>query len=136
MKVLKMLEPAGDRGKRTIIMPTTTMVRPRKDSYKTILLKKRDELLQSIRSEPEALAIKQTADEVEFAVKTAEQDVSAVTADLRSQMLRDIESALTRVNRGSYGVCESCGEEISLARLKAIPWARCCVTCQELASRN
>lgn len=117
-------------------MSTTTMVRPRKASYKTILLKKREELLQSMGSENESLAIKQTPDEVEFAVKTAEQDVSAVTADLRSQTLREVESALTRVNRGSYGVCESCGEEISLARLKAIPWARCCVTCQELASRN
>jgi DnaK suppressor protein len=118
-------------------MPTTTtMVKPKKSSYKTILMQKRDELLHSMRGEPDALAIKQTADEVEFAVKTAEQDVSAVTADLRSQMLREIESAIHRVNRGSYGVCESCGEEISPARLKAIPWARCCVTCQELASRN
>lgn len=115
---------------------TTTMVKPRKVSYKAVLLKKRDELLHSMRSEPDALAIKQTPDEVEFAVKTAEQDVSAVTADLRSQMLREVESALTRVNRGSYGVCEACGEDISPARLKAIPWARCCLTCQELASRN
>ena len=114
----------------------TTMVKPRKASYKSILLKKRDELLASIRSEPEALSIVQTPDEVEFAVKTAEQDVSAVTADMRSRTLREIESALLRVSRGSYGVCEGCGEEISPARLKAIPWARYCVVCQELRSRN
>jgi len=116
-------------------MPTT-MVKPRKASYKNMLLKKRDELLASIRSEPEALSIMQTPDEVEFAVKTAEQDVSAVTADMRSRTLREIESALLRVSRGSYGVCEGCGEEISPARLKAIPWARYCVVCQELRSRN
>lgn len=114
----------------------TTLVKPRKASYKNILLKKRQELLASIRSEPEALSIMQTPDEVEFAVKTAEQDVSAVTADLRSRTLREVESALTRVTRGSYGICEGCGEEISPARLKAIPWARCCVPCQELRSRN
>ena len=116
-------------------MPTT-MVKVRKPSYRSILLKKRDELLASIRSEPEALAIVQTPDEVEFAVKTAEQDVYALTADLRSRTLREVESALIRVSRGSYGVCEACGEEISPARLKAIPWARYCVTCQELRSRN
>jgi len=132
-----MLGLSGAGQRRITDMPTTTtMVKPKKVSYKTILLKKRDELLHSMRGEPDALAIKQTPDEVEFAVKTAEQDVSAVTADLRSQMLREVESAIGRVNRGSYGVCESCGEEISQARLKAIPWARCCVTCQELASRN
>jgi len=116
-------------------MPTT-VVKPRKVSYKSVLLKKRQELLASIRSEPEALSIMRTPDEVEFAVKTAEQDVSAVTADLRSQTLREIEGALARVSRGSYGICESCGEEIPPARLKAIPWARRCVTCEELISRN
>src|SRR5215469_12539496 len=99
-----------------MIMPTTTMVRPKKSSYKTILLKKREELLHSMGGDSESLAIKQTPDEVEFAVKTAEQDVSAVTADLRSQTLREVESALTRVSRGLYGVCEACGEEIAPAR--------------------
>jgi len=114
-----------------------TMVRARKAPYKTILLKKREELLASIKSEPEALAASlRTPDEVEFAVKTAEQDVTALTADIRSQTLREVDSALKRVSRGLYGVCESCNEEISPARLKAIPWARYCVTCQELVSRN
>ena len=118
-------------------MPTTTAApKARKGTYKAVLLKKRQELLASIRSEPEALSIVQTPDEVEFAVKTAEQDVSAVTADLRSQTLREVENALTRVSRGLYGVCEACGEEIMPARLKAIPWARCCVPCEEQRSRN
>jgi DnaK suppressor protein len=115
---------------------TTTMVKTRKVAYKTLLLKKREELLTSIRNEPEALSITLTPDEVEFAVKTAEQDVNARTASLRSHMLREVESALKRVTGGSYGVCETCGEGISAARLKAIPWARCCVSCQELTSRN
>ena len=113
-----------------------TLVKTRKVSYKTLLLKKRQELLISIRSEPEALSISLTPDEAEFAAKTAEQDVSARTASLRTQTLREVESALKRFSGGSYGVCESCGEEISPARLKAIPWARYCVSCQELRSRN
>jgi DnaK suppressor protein len=118
-------------------MPTTmTAVKTKKGLYKAVLLKKRQELLASLRGEPEALSIVQTPDEVEFAVKTAEQDVSALTADLRNQTLREVENALTRVNRGLYGVCEACGEEISPARLKAIPWARCCVPCEEQRSRN
>lgn len=112
----------------------STLLKARK-SFRTLLLKKRDELLGSLR--PEGLSANiRTADEVEFAVKSAEQDLYARTADLRSQTLKEIENALKRVSHGSYGICEGCEEEISPARLKAIPWARYCVTCQELRSRN
>jgi DnaK suppressor protein len=114
-------------------MPTT--VKSRKEPYRALLLKKRDELLGSVR--PEGLSASlQTPDAVEFAVKTAEQDLTARTADLRSRMLKEIESALKRVAGGNYGYCEGCGHEISPARLKALPWARYCLVCQELRSRN
>ena len=114
-----------------------TIVKARKGSYRTLLLKKRSELLAVVKRRPEALATSvQSPDAVEFAVKAAEQDLTARTADLRSRMLKEIDRALERVVRGSYGVCESCGAEISPARLKAIPWARYCVHCQDLLSRN
>jgi DnaK suppressor protein len=116
-------------------MPTA--VKARKSSYRTLLLKKRDELLASVRNEPDVLVSSiQTPDEVEFGVRAAEQDVIAATFELRSSMLREVESALERVRGGTYGVCEGCGEDISPNRLKAIPWARYCLTCQELRSRN
>lgn len=108
-----------------------------KNSYRTLLLKKRSELLASTRSQPEALAMSvQSPDEIEVAVRTLEQDVTAVTANLRSQTLKEVNNALARCAGGTYGECEGCGEEISAGRLKAIPWARYCVTCQELRSRN
>src|SRR3990170_637600 len=116
-------------------MPTA--LKTRTTSYRALLLKKRQELLVSTKSEPEALAMSlQTPDQVEFAIKTAEQDVTVATAELRTQMLRDIEKALARVAGGTYGICEGCGEEISPNRLKAIPWAKYCLTCQELRSKN
>ena len=43
--------------------------------------------------------------------------------------LADIHGALHRMEVGSYGRCESCGEMIDVARLEAIPYARHCVTC-------
>ena len=114
-----------------------TMTKTRKDPYRTLLLKKRDELLAEVRRGPEALATNiQSPDAVEFAIKAAEQDLTARTADLRSRILKEIDRALERVARGNYGVCESCGEDISPARLKALPWARYCVQCQEIISRN
>lgn len=114
-----------------------TAVKTRKSNYKTLLLKKRQELLASARRRPEALAMSlQTPDEVEFAIRTAQQDLTAATLELRSRMLQEVESALRRVAGGTYGVCEGCGEDISPNRLKAIPWARYCLTCQDLRSKN
>ena len=93
--------------------------------------------MASARCAPEALAASvQSPDVVEFAVRTAEQDVTAVTASLRSQLLQEVDGALGRCARGTYGECEGCREEISPPRLKAIPWARYCLTCQELRTRN
>ena len=41
--------------------------------------------------------------------------------------LADIDAALRRIEEGSYGVCEVCGEPIGAQRLSAIPWARLCI---------
>jgi DnaK suppressor protein len=46
-------------------------------------------------------------------------------------LLRKIDSALNRVEDGSYGFCEETGEEIGLQRLEARPVATLCVEAQE-----
>jgi DnaK suppressor protein len=43
--------------------------------------------------------------------------------------LRDVERALAKLDEGTYGVCDSCGESIGTERLGAIPWATRCVRC-------
>jgi DnaK suppressor protein len=43
--------------------------------------------------------------------------------------LAEVESAIHRLEDGSYGKCESCGEPIAPARLEALPASRLCVTC-------
>ncbi|MGH9465127.1 MAG: TraR/DksA family transcriptional regulator [Thermoanaerobaculia bacterium] len=54
----------------------------------------------------------------------------SLTGGERDQ-LQDIEAALAKMERGSFGVCETCGTEIGAARLQALPWARYCIDCQE-----
>jgi DnaK suppressor protein len=44
--------------------------------------------------------------------------------------VRQIDAALERLARGSYGVCETCGLPIAVARLQAVPFATRCVPCQ------
>jgi DnaK suppressor protein len=43
--------------------------------------------------------------------------------------LREIEDALRKFDDGSYGSCESCGNQIAEARLEAMPAARLCINC-------
>ena len=51
--------------------------------------------------------------------------------DSQLESIRKIELALKRLDEGSYGYCEECGEEISMERLKVIPFALLCRDCQE-----
>jgi len=48
------------------------------------------------------------------------------------QEIEDIDWALRKLETGSYGLCESCGREISENRLNALPWTRTCKSCAGL----
>lgn len=52
------------------------------------------------------------------------------------RLLRDVVSALQRIEDGSYGSCERCGETIAEKRLEALPFARHCITCQRLVEEE
>ncbi len=50
--------------------------------------------------------------------------------------LVEIDSALDRLDSGEYGVCAECSAKIPVRRLQAVPWARYCIDCQELAEQG
>ncbi len=45
------------------------------------------------------------------------------------ETLHDVDDALEKFDAGTYGTCETCGEQIAEARLEAMPSARQCITC-------
>ena len=55
-------------------------------------------------------------------------DNLAVETNLEDQ-LKDVNEALERMEKGTYGVCENCNEEIDTERLKVYPAAKTCVKC-------
>ena len=64
---------------------------------------------------------------------TAERgEVDALAGSL-SENLAEIEAALTKLENGTYGQCEDCGQAIAPARLEAMPSARYCITCASKA---
>ncbi|WP_461830182.1 TraR/DksA family transcriptional regulator [Aquifex sp.] len=50
--------------------------------------------------------------------------------------LKEIDYALEKIDKGVYGICENCGEEIPEPRLCAIPWTRYCAKCAEEVERE
>lgn len=46
-------------------------------------------------------------------------------------LLQTVEEALQRIEEGTYGECQNCGETVERKRLEAVPWARLCLSCQE-----
>jgi len=48
-----------------------------------------------------------------------------------ARVLKAIDGALHRLESGTFGICEMCTGPISPARLKAVPWAKVCITCKE-----
>jgi DnaK suppressor protein len=62
---------------------------------------------------------------------TAEQQLSLLESRNRTRVMLD--TALRRLDEGEYGLCEDCGTEIGAGRLKALPFAKRCVSCQHQA---
>ncbi|HEY7177905.1 MAG TPA: TraR/DksA C4-type zinc finger protein [Gaiella sp.] len=52
------------------------------------------------------------------------------------QIVHEIDRALTRIDDGTYGRCERCGEAIPEERLEAVPYATLCVSCKQLEERE
>ena len=71
-------------------------------------------------------------DPEEWGRTSAEQDVDLTLMEMQADTCRRIDEALERLEKGTYGSCEECDEEIPAARLQALPFATLCVTCQEL----
>lgn len=57
-------------------------------------------------------------------------------SDNERERLLLVEQALSRMDAGDYGICRNCGQEIGAPRLAAVPWARFCIDCQELAEQG
>lgn len=107
-------------------------------SLREELVRQRDELRREIEehgADPET-------DEVTFEGDAGFSDrshsteersrVIAVVRALRSN-LHDVDLAIAKIDAGSYGSCERCGNPIGAERLEAIPWALLCIDCKRKA---
>jgi DnaK suppressor protein len=75
-------------------------------------------------------------DEAEAGAKAFEREHDLAVSQNAQDLLDQGERALHRIDGGTYGVCESCGQPVGKARLLAFPRATLCVTCKQRQERR
>jgi DnaK suppressor protein len=103
------------------------------DDFKKLLIDEKGKILKHLTELSESSGQEldlTTGDSVDIAALEINQNNLTKIGKRESFLLKKIELALEKVNEGSYGTCESCGEQISVARLKARPVAQLCIDCK------
>ena len=107
------------------------------EKFKKILMEKRDDLMNIVRAQKRSDMLDvEIGDEIDSASQTVEKEMLFEVTDNEKLMLDSIEAALRRIEKGSFGQCESCRKSISEARMKALPWVRYCIDCQSKAEKS
>jgi DnaK suppressor protein len=75
-------------------------------------------------------------DQADAGAKTFQREYELALTQNAKDLLELAERALARIDDGTYGVCESCGQPIGKARLEAFPRATLCVTCKQREERR
>jgi len=84
----------------------------------------------------EALAIETSSDELDRIQQASDRDYAMSNLERNSNRLREVRTALRRIDADTFGICVDCEGNINPARLAAVPWASSCIVCQEAADRE
>jgi DnaK suppressor protein len=84
----------------------------------------------------DSIRIHQVADPFDMTQQAAEREMAMQNLHRGAALVRQVRSAMRRLDDGSYGICFQCEEPISAKRLTAVPWAELCISCQEEADQS
>lgn len=102
--------------------------------FKNLLEAKRIELVKKAKQtldEDMTLDVNDLPDEMDLASSEYLQSFTFRLRGREKSFLDKINKALAKIEEGNFGVCEECGEEISLKRLEARPETTLCIRCKE-----
>src|SRR4030095_9290197 len=107
--------------------------------FKQRLTEEYQKLIRSInrnRLAEEEITLENTEDEGDLATISHNKELLYHTHESDCQRVKLMQEAWKRMDRGKYGECLRCGEDINEKRLMAVPWATLCIQCQEEAERE
>jgi len=99
-----------------------------RESIRKHLEEKLSEL--TMRTKTRDTAVENCADDNEYASRISEQKINLALHAREALLIGELEETISRVDNWDFGICEDCGEEIAIARIKANPTTRFCVACQ------
>ncbi len=123
-----------------VIMATKTRKKRTKryEELRSILEERRLEIIgevhdkmRDVRTEGAAVTSQGVRDEAESSEAEIQDDIEFALLQMKAETLSKINEALERLERGTYGDCYECGNEISEGRLRALPFAVRCKDCEE-----
>ena len=98
---------------------------------KQILINRLDTLRRRMNSELELHGRSESVmDAGDDALDAESDDMFRQIAQCESRELEAIEYAIDRIRQGVYGVCDTCGRDIPMQRLRALPYASQCIGCK------
>lgn len=111
-------------------------------AFKALLLKRKAELakgIEHIANENLKTSQREAAGDLsgyslhmaDMASDNYDREFSLGLADNEQKIVHRIDTALEKIDEGTYGQCEACAKKINKVRLKAVPYAEFCVPCQE-----
>ncbi|MDR2436694.1 MAG: TraR/DksA family transcriptional regulator [Endomicrobium sp.] len=105
---------------------------------KKLLIEKKAKLLNKTNNTQRDIDSDDTdvGDEIDTARHSSDKEMFFEIAAVDKIILYAVNDALAKIEKNTYGKCECCGEAISVERLKAIPWTRYCIKCQEEAENS
>lgn len=99
--------------------------------FREVLEKRKEEILRQIENQRKSFAHEAgRGDMFDQTTDSSCRDEYFWARDSETGMLHQINEALERIERGIYGICEDCGEDISENRLAAMPFAHLCLECK------
>lgn len=105
------------------------------DELKQVLIERKELLTSNINDSRESInSLKSTEcnDEYDYAEVSSDSFKEGIIANQQLAELKEIEEALKRIEKGTYGTCEMCDESIAIGRLRAKPFAKFCTPCREI----
>jgi DnaK suppressor protein len=104
------------------------------EHYKNLLLARHNVLTQDVSDyDAEVLdsQVSEVGDKTDMAVSDEAKSFAADLSSTANGELGLVEDALKRIEKGTYGKCVECAEDIPTSRLEAVPWAPYCLKDQE-----
>ena len=103
------------------------------ESARKVILTMRQRLLSEISEKPipeTLIATTDIGDLIDQAGDERDREMSLLLTSRDKEKLQAINEALEKIREGGYGICEECGDKIGPGRLKVMPLAKYCVSCQ------